>query len=210
MAGRPRTYDEEEVLDRVRDLFWQNGYAGTSIADLSATTGLDRGSLYHAFGDKHTLFLKVLKRYQSARRSRYLQFFEVREDRNRAEPRNGKAGPNIQSIVDWLELATRDCLDPRKRGCLAFNTAMELSPHDPDFQKVMARHQSTMQSALAGYIDRGQKLGVFRADRPAGELAEFLFTLLSGITAHARIGVTNFESVIELARDALQPNSMIG
>ena len=61
--GRPRQYDPEIALDAAQMAFWSHGYAGTSVADLCAATGLKKGSLYQAFGDKHALFMQVLERY---------------------------------------------------------------------------------------------------------------------------------------------------
>jgi len=67
--GRPRAYDPEEALARARDTFWRNGYTGTSLDDLSAATGMNRPSLYGAFGDKHALYLQTMDRYVEAGRS---------------------------------------------------------------------------------------------------------------------------------------------
>lgn len=62
MAGRKRAFDEDEVLDRARDLFIRSGYRGVSVGDLLAATGLQRASLYNAFGSKQGLFLAVWHR----------------------------------------------------------------------------------------------------------------------------------------------------
>ncbi|HRV92857.1 MAG TPA: helix-turn-helix domain-containing protein, partial [Anaerolineae bacterium] len=59
--ARPREFDENEVLDKAMDLFWQKGYEATSIQELLTAMGISRGSLYDAFGDKHALFLAVLE-----------------------------------------------------------------------------------------------------------------------------------------------------
>src|SRR5262245_45794190 len=61
---RPKSFDEDAVLDRAAQLFQQCGYEATSLADLEAHLGLGRQSLYNAFGDKQSLFLKALERYQ--------------------------------------------------------------------------------------------------------------------------------------------------
>src|SRR4030081_2583204 len=61
--ARPRGFDERQVLQAARDEFWSCGYAGTSIDDVAASTGLGKGSLYGAFGDKHALFLRVFDDY---------------------------------------------------------------------------------------------------------------------------------------------------
>src|SRR5256714_8246052 len=61
--GRPRSFDEDQVLRAARDQFWSTGYAGTSVDDILTATGLGKGSLYGAFGDKHALFLRVFDAY---------------------------------------------------------------------------------------------------------------------------------------------------
>ena len=60
---RPREFDESDVVAAARDEFWSRGYAATSVDDLTAVTGLGKGSLYGAFGDKHGLFLRALDDY---------------------------------------------------------------------------------------------------------------------------------------------------
>lgn len=61
--ARPRSFDPHEALDLARDVFWRQGFQGTSLDDITVATGLTKPSLYAAFGDKNTLFLKVLDRY---------------------------------------------------------------------------------------------------------------------------------------------------
>src|SRR5262249_17102093 len=61
--GRPRAYDPETALQTAIEAFWQAGYSGTSLDDLSAATGMNRPSLYGAFGDKRALYLKALDHY---------------------------------------------------------------------------------------------------------------------------------------------------
>src|SRR6516164_5729385 len=67
--GRPREYDPEVALQRATDAFWDAGFSGTSLDDLSARTGMNRPSLYAAFGDKQALYLKTLESYRAARRA---------------------------------------------------------------------------------------------------------------------------------------------
>ncbi len=61
--GRPRAYDPQAALQRATDSFWRSGYSGTSLDEICAATGMNRPSLYAAFGDKHTLYLKALEHY---------------------------------------------------------------------------------------------------------------------------------------------------
>src|SRR5882724_2242913 len=62
-VGRPRAFDIEKALDRAVDVFWRKGYEGTSLSDLTEAMGINRPSLYAAFGNKEDLFRKVLDRY---------------------------------------------------------------------------------------------------------------------------------------------------
>src|SRR5688500_18771243 len=61
--GRPRAFDENKALDAALDVFWRKGYEGASLSDLTDTMGINRPSLYAAFGNKEALFRKVLERY---------------------------------------------------------------------------------------------------------------------------------------------------
>jgi TetR/AcrR family transcriptional repressor of nem operon len=63
VAGRPRSFDEDQVLDRAMLLFWKKGYEATGLSELEQATGLGRQSLYGAFGDKRALFLRIVERY---------------------------------------------------------------------------------------------------------------------------------------------------
>ena len=61
--ARPREFDSDVVLTALRDVFWEHGYEGTSYANITAATGLQKGSLYAAYGDKRSLYLEAIGRY---------------------------------------------------------------------------------------------------------------------------------------------------
>src|SRR5262249_55879194 len=71
--GRPRQYDPERALADAAESFWKTGYAGTSLDELAAATGMNRPSLYAAFGDKRDLYLKTLERYREQSRTLAMQ-----------------------------------------------------------------------------------------------------------------------------------------
>src|SRR5258707_2017771 len=109
--ARPRSFNPEEALDLARDVFWRKGFQGTSLDDITATTGLAKPSLYAAFGDKNALFLKVLDRYHErivANAERLL-----------------KQGPAPRHSVErWLTGFVPFCLAAKgTRGCLSVSTA---------------------------------------------------------------------------------------
>src|SRR5215475_5810980 len=73
--GRPRAYQPEVALARALDVFWREGFAGTSLDDLSAATGMNRPSLYGAFGDKRELYIKSYEAYRDRARVRMSEAF---------------------------------------------------------------------------------------------------------------------------------------
>src|SRR5437868_6249040 len=75
--GRPRAYEPEVALARALDVFWKEGFAGTSLDDLSAATGMNRPSLYGAFGDKRELYIKSYEAYRDRARARMGEVFSV-------------------------------------------------------------------------------------------------------------------------------------
>src|SRR3977135_3598695 len=130
--GRPRSFDQDQVLRAVRDQFWSTGYAGTSMDDILAATGLGKGSLYGAFGDKHRLFVRVFDDYCTA----------VTEAVRRAlEGPDDGAYERLRAHV--LAAAEATASDVCLRGCLLAKGSAELAAQDP---AVAARASQTFQA----------------------------------------------------------------
>ncbi|WP_018559928.1 MULTISPECIES: TetR/AcrR family transcriptional regulator [unclassified Streptomyces] len=116
--ARPRSFDEDQVLRTVRDRFWSTGYAGTRVDDILRDTGLGKGSLYGAFGDKHQLFLRAFQEYCDGL---------VRAVGSRLEGPDEGALERLSGQV--REIAAAAASDTSLRGCLLANHGMEgLSP----------------------------------------------------------------------------------
>jgi TetR/AcrR family transcriptional repressor of nem operon len=125
--------------------FWTKGYESTSLNDLMAATGLHKGSLYQAFGDKHSLFLESLKRYLARMRQT-----EHEEFAKAATPAEGlrRVGHSLVDLVD-------DDSDPPK-GCMAVNALVEMAPHDPDVQAIMNDHIGRMRATIEQAVAQAQ------------------------------------------------------
>src|ERR1700754_2125583 len=104
--ARPRKFDETEVVAAARDEFWTRGSAGTSLDDLTAATGLGRGSLYGAFGDKHELFLRALDDYCGNVSARV-----------HADLRDGQ-GSAYERLVGHIRAMANPSAAQARRGCL--------------------------------------------------------------------------------------------
>lgn len=139
-AGRPRCFDAEKVLDAASRLFWKNGYSATSVSDLSEATGLNKGSLYSSFGDKHTLFLKCLDRYLNH------QLQLVSEKLHDTDPIVG-----LQRCFESLAFSHKS---ETPCGCLAVNTLTELAPHDEEIKKLLDTHIREIETLVGQVIEQ--------------------------------------------------------
>lgn len=172
--ARLREFDIDVVLDAAMCTFWRQGYESTSIADLVAATGLQKGSLYKAFHDKHTLFVQVLHRYL--------------EQANRFHRQQLEQAPSPKiGISNWFHALVSDHgKDPDHRGCFSLNCLIELAPHDPEVRDIVVNQTDYLRSLLTSVIARGQAAGEFRADVEAEDLSVMLLNLLYGIVANSK------------------------
>src|SRR5262245_12280960 len=187
--ARPRTFEIDEALDSAIEVFWDRGYEASSMADLMAAMGLQKGSIYKAWKDKRALFLAALRRYLD-------QGYERLHALAEGEPRAAFEG----LFAHFASSCSRS-----KRGCFAMNTVVELGPHDARVGKLLAAHRARVVDLLADVIRRGQAARVFRTDRPARDLAQFVFLVISGMLTRARETLSAEEArrAAELALDTL-------
>ena len=144
MVGRPREFDPEFVLDAAMRAFWAKGYEATSMSDLMAVTGLHKGSLYQAFGDKHSLFVQSLTRYLQDMASQVQKIIVV------AETPLDALRSVLHRMIDIV-----DTHDGCPMGCMAINSLIELAPHDPEVQKILHDHISAMEKSMTAKAPMG-------------------------------------------------------
>ncbi len=123
--ARPREFDETAVLDAAVHQFWLYGYEATSVRDLAQSMGMTGASLYNAFGDKRSLFRKALAHYVA-------KSFGDRVSRFEQLP------PRDAIVAFFDEIVDRSISDEDRKGCLLINSALEVAPHDPEFQETIA------------------------------------------------------------------------
>jgi AcrR family transcriptional regulator len=155
--ARPRSFNPDEALDLARDVFWQKGFQGTSLDDITAATGLAKPSLYAAFGDKNALFLKVLDRYHEriiANAERILN-----------------EGPSAREAIErWLRGFVPFCSGIRgSRGCLSINTAADGASEQKEVRKRVERFNRKLEELLRNRLraDRAQFSDAFDPDSAA-------------------------------------------
>ena len=140
--GRPREFDEQAVLDAVQALFWQQGYEATSLADIVEASGLNKSSLYNAFGSKQQLFALVLDRYINAR----LEMLVMVVD---------SVGDGIDGLHGFLD-AIKTEVDGEfgQQGCLAINVSAEIGSLDPEVKDFSQNYRDRMHAALVQVVTR--------------------------------------------------------
>ena len=194
MPGRPREFDIEDAVRDAMDVFWTRGYHATSLTDLLDGTGLSRGSLYKAFGDKKSLFLKALDCYAEA---------GLKElDDTLAAPVSAKQAIRA-ALTIYVPLSAGNT---GRRGCMVMATAAEMLPHDPE---VGARVQDTFRrihALLAAAVRRGQATGEITIDQDARDVARFLVCQIEGMRVLGKVGATrqDMAAVVEAAMRSLE------
>jgi TetR/AcrR family transcriptional repressor of nem operon len=176
------------------EAFWAKGYEATSLTDLMSATGLHKGSLYKAFGDKHSLFVQALKRYLAAmRRSKNETLAEAKS------PLDGIRAV-AHAMVEFLDDS------PNPMGCMAINSLIELAPHDPEVKAIMTDHIDRMRSSLCKVVVQAQAAGQISKSRPPELVSAMLLTMLAGVgtTIKAAINKTDAHTLIDAQIDALR------
>jgi TetR/AcrR family transcriptional regulator, transcriptional repressor for nem operon len=171
---RPRSFDEPAVLDAAINCFWHRGYAATSMRDLSGEMGLGSASLYNAFSDKRTLFVRALDRYLDQ---------TMRERIARLE----RTVPPKRAVTIFIaEIVERSINDPGQRGCMLVNAAAEIAPLDRELGRHIAACLDELHSFFRRCIVRAQANGSVPADRDDAEIAALLLGVVMGIRVLAR------------------------
>jgi TetR/AcrR family transcriptional repressor of nem operon len=172
--ARPREFDDEIVLDAAIQCFWRRGYEATSVKDLIGKTGITAASLYNAFGDKRALFRTALDRYVES---------SIGERIRRCEAR-----PPREAIGAFFEeILNRSLRDRGHKGCMLVNSALEMAPHDAEFQKMIASVLDRIETFFLNCVKAGQADGTITRSIPGENLAHHLLGMLMGVRVLARV-----------------------
>ncbi|MFI2486807.1 TetR/AcrR family transcriptional regulator [Promicromonospora kroppenstedtii] len=193
--ARPRQFDEDEVLRAVCDQFWDAGYAATSLQDLMRVSGLGKGSLYAAFGDKHELFLRVLRRYVASL--------------DRAVRRSIDSAPSaLEGLRSFVMMPVGDPEGvAARRGCLLANSTTELAAADPAVATEARQAYERTTAVLAEAVRRAQDAGDLSATTDPVGTARALLAAQQGLTFMGRTGmdVATLEATARSLADQLVP-----
>ncbi|WP_173410617.1 MULTISPECIES: TetR/AcrR family transcriptional regulator [Rhizobiaceae] len=179
--GRPPAFDRETVLAAARDTFWQHGYDGSSIADLTAAMRITPQSLYAAFGSKAELYRETLEQYRRMPRPEPGNPFEANVD-------------TVSAFERFLTNSAKIFTAPEHpKGCMISTAVLNCAEEN----EPIAHHVSSMRrqtlDVFTTRIERGMAEGDMRADTNARSLARFLGAIVQGMSVQARDGATTDE-----------------
>lgn len=175
-GGRPREFDAEEALDQALRVFWQRGYEGAALSDLTAAMGINRPSLYAAFGNKESLFRKALERYS---------------DRQAVHVRDALERPTARAVAERMlrgaaDISTQpDC----PAGCLSLQGGLAMGEDAVATRERLADWRRTGEAGLRVRFERAQAEGDLPADVDPADLAKFVVLVSQGISVQAADGV---------------------
>ena len=172
---RPKTIDDSLILDRALQTFWQRGYAGASMRDLSEATGLSVASLYNRFADKDGLFVEAINRYADAGLTARLTRLSASSD----------PLPAIRRFFD--EVVALSMSDSERRGCLLVNSALDGGAMSQTARDVVRARLGEVEAFFRVQIGRARDLGQICNDVRPRDAAEVLFGAVLAIRVLARL-----------------------
>jgi len=175
--SRPRSFDEDVVLEAVTRTFWERGFANTSIGDLEEATGLGRQSLYSSFGDKHTLFLRALERY--ARYGEHLMPMAACD-----------GGAPLKQVHFMLRSAIDMAVSPdTPRTCLMVQALSEFGPGDRDVHARCQADTKRIEQWIGRLLERAHGEGLLAAGLAPATVTTLVMGQYFGIPVLVRAGV---------------------
>lgn len=188
--ARTKEFDTDDVVLKAIEVFWSKGFEATSIADLVAAMGINRGSIYDTFGDKAGLFDIAIQRYQIASPSQRLTD-------------NAKTGDPLEEIETFFNalLSRSDCPEGL-RGCLMTNSITELAARDAKLAAQFKAEVKSIENAFFILIRRGQETGEIAPWREARSLARSLLASAQGLMVLSKVKPGQ-ETLADIAGTAL-------
>jgi AcrR family transcriptional regulator len=175
--GRPRQFDVDQALDRALKVFWRKGYEGATLPDLTTAMGINRPSLYAAFGSKEQLFQKVLDRYAEG---------------PAAFVRKALAAPTAPAVAERLLQGAIDLVTDKQnpRGCLMVQGALACGEAAESARRALVSRRRAREAAIRRRFERAIADGDLPPDSRPADLARYLMTVIQGIAVQAAGGAS--------------------
>lgn len=190
--GRPRVLNRETGLDVAANLFWERGYEGTSIADLTAAMGITPPSLYATFGSKEELFRMALNHSISQQNSQRLQLLDAKI-------------PVYETLKLFLyDIAEGDTQPDKPRGCIVSTAVLQHSEENASVARTTAALREASIQVLKSRFDRAVSEGELPEGTDTDTLARFYGAVMQGMSAQACDGACTIrlKALVDIALNA--------
>ena len=193
MAGRPKIFNENDVLNKAINIFWTNGYEATSTDNLLTAMDINRGSLYHSFGSKKELFVKSLDFFTSS--SIKMIEAKIKEAKNPIE--------GIKQFFIDLSLAS---VTDHNKGCFMGNTLTEITNIDEELKAKAIKNLTALENVFYKYINEAKENNQLETKEDSIVLARYLINLWNGINLTRRMYANKetLEPIIRLQLSVLK------
>lgn len=177
MKGRPREFDADQALDCALEVFWRKGYEGASLSELTEAMGINRPSLYAAFGNKEDLFRKALDRYA---------------DGPAAYTREALNAPTARGVVERLLRGATEALThpDYPPGCLGVHGALSCGEAAESIRDELSARRAAYEVSLRQRFERAKSEGELSGDADCVDLARLVMTVMQGMAVQAAGGAT--------------------
>jgi TetR/AcrR family transcriptional regulator, copper-responsive repressor len=189
--GRPRAFEAETALAQVMDVFWSDGFAATSLDDISAATGLNRPSLYGAFGDKRALYLQAYRQYRKRVNESFAPLFAAQE------PLRVKLRRILTAALD-LYLSGPE----GPRGCFTVLSAASEAIADPDLHGLVSDAIDGTDRAFGRLFADACATGELPENADPRRLARMASAILHTLSIRARARIPRAE-IVAIIDDAV-------
>jgi AcrR family transcriptional regulator len=178
--GRPRAFDIDEALDRAMKVFWQKGYEGASLPDLTKAMGINRPSLYAAFGNKEALFRKAIDRYVAGPACHVKEALKE---------------PTARQVVERLLYGSIDLITDSRNpcGCFMVQSALACGDTSDVIRQELVKRRAASEAALRERFERAVSEGDLPPGSDPADLARYVATLMHGMAVQAAGGTARDE-----------------
>lgn len=192
--ARPKEFDENAVLQKAVNLFWEKGFNGVSMQDLIDGLGISRSSLYGTFGDKYQLYLKSLESYNKTYREHFTSVTATS-----CTAKDGIFGILMTIANDFLA----DC---QHRGCFMVNAGIELASHDAEVNTLVSQCEEQLKQTFYAIIQAGQEDGQISKNKDPKALSSFFNNTVKGLQVAAKSNPDrqSIEEIIKVAITVLE------
>jgi AcrR family transcriptional regulator len=184
--GRPRTFDVDVALNQAMTVFWKQGYEGTSLDDLTAAMGINRPSLYAAFGNKESLFQQTLDRYT--------------EEYKAAIADVASAPTARQAVERLLAHAVKSAASGKSRGCMLVQSALACGEGAESIRRELVKRRAANETTLRKRLETAAAAGE-KLPAPPADLARYVSAVLQGMAVQSSSGATaeQLKAIVDVA-----------